>query len=290
MSEQQIRRILVVGGGVMGSGIAQVIASAGFEVSIVEVTDEVLSAALARIEKGLARLLRRGAIGEQEAEAARARIDGGTDLEAAAQLADHVVETVVEDLAVKEEVLGRLDAACRPEVVFASNTSQFSISRLAAATSRPDRVIGSHWFNPPPAMDLIELVRGVRTSDGTLALALELARRYGKQTIVCQKDTQGFITSRLIAILMLEAMRIVEEGVATVEDVDRACVLAFKHAMGPLATADFSGLDTTLKVAEAMSAHYGERFLPPQNLRTLVSAGSLGRKSGDGFSRYDGQR
>lgn len=286
MSEQDIRRVLVVGGGVMGSGIAQVVAGAGFDVTMVEISDQALTGAIARVEKGLSRLVKASAITEAEAAAARARIDGGTDLEAAAELADHVVETVVEDLAVKEEVLGRLDQACRPEVVFASNTSQFSISRLAAATRRQDRVIGSHWFNPPPAMDLIEIVRGVQTSQSTLELALELARRYGKQTILCQKDTQGFITSRLIAILMLEAMRIVEEGVASAEDVNRACVLAFKHAMGPLDTADFSGLDTTLKVAEAMSVHFGERFLPPQNLRTLVSAERLGRKSGQGFRDY----
>jgi 3-hydroxybutyryl-CoA dehydrogenase len=157
---------------------------------------------------------------------------------------------------------------------------------LATATARPDRVIGSHWFNPPPAMDLIEIIRGVETSDETLAATLALAERYGKRTVVCQKDTPGFITSRLIVTLALEAARIVEEGIATSADVDLACVKAFNHAMGPLDTIDFSGLDTTLHVAENMREQYGDRFLAPQVLRTLVSAGKLGRKTGSGFSDY----
>jgi 3-hydroxybutyryl-CoA dehydrogenase len=147
-------------------------------------------------------------------------------------------------------------------------------------------VIGSHWFNPPPVMDLIEIVCGVETSDATLSLALELAKRYGKQTVVCRRDTPGFITSRLIAILALEAARIVEEGIATPEDVNLACVQAFNHPMGPLDTVDFSGLDTTLKVADALTDQYGDRFRAPQNLRALVSAGHLGRKTGRGFRAY----
>ena len=144
-----------------------------------------------------------------------------------------MIETVAEDLALKEAVLRRLDAVCRDDVVFASNTSQFAISRLAAATTRPDRVIGSHWFNPPTAMGLIEVVRGLETSDETLEVTLELAHRYGKETIVCRKDTQGFVTSRLIALFMVEAARIVEEGIADPEEVDKACRLAFNHAHGP---------------------------------------------------------
>jgi 3-hydroxybutyryl-CoA dehydrogenase len=282
-----IERVAVIGGGVMGNGIAQVIAGAGLQVTIVDIGEEQLQASIARIEKSLARFVKSGRLDDQGAADLRARIETSTDLEAAAGAAQHVVETVVENLDVKQEVLGRLDAACDPAVVFASNTSQFSISRLAAATGRPDRVVGSHWFNPPPMMDLIELVRGVATSDATIGVAQGLADRYGKQTILCQKDTQGFITSRLIITLALEAMRIVEEGVADVEDVNRACVLAFNHAMGPLDTIDFSGLDTTLNVANAMTENFGERFRAPQNLRTLVSAGHIGRKSGRGFRDYE---
>jgi 3-hydroxybutyryl-CoA dehydrogenase len=239
------------------------------------------------VERGLERAVKAGALEGPDAVAqARGRVEGSTELEAAGAGADHVIETVVEELDVKLDVLGRLDAACRDDVVLASNTSQISISRLAAGTGRPDRVIGSHWFNPPPVMGLIEVVRGVETSDETLAVALELAARYGKETIVCRKDTQGFITSRLIALLMVEAARIVEEGIADPEDVNRACVLAFNHAMGPLDTADLSGLDVLERVADGLAAHYGERFLVPQGVRARVNAGHLGRKTGRGFRDY----
>jgi 3-hydroxybutyryl-CoA dehydrogenase len=266
-------RVLVAGAGIMGSGIAHVVAKAGFGVTLVDVADAALEKAIARISKRL----------EPEHVA---RITTSTDLEGAAAEADHAIETVVEDLGIKRDVLGRLDAALRDDVIIASNTSQFSISLLATATKRPDRVIGSHWFNPPPVMDLIEIIRGVETSDETLAQTLELAGRYGKQTVVCDKDTPGFITSRLIVTLGLEAMRIVEEGIASAEDVNRACRLAFNHAMGPLDTMDYSGLDTALHVADAMRDQYGERFLAPQNLRVLVNGGHLGRKTGRGFRDY----
>jgi 3-hydroxybutyryl-CoA dehydrogenase len=283
-----VERVVVVGGGgLMGSGIAQVVAQAGLAVVSVDVDDTALARGIERIERSLARLVKRERVTEQDATATRARISTTTDLEAAARHADHAIETVIEDLDAKRDVLRRLDEVCDDEVVFASNTSQFPISRLAAATSRPDRVIGSHWFNPPPVMDLIEVVRGVETSEETLQVALDLAVRYGKQTVVCRKDTPGFITSRLIALLMVEAARIVDEGVAEVEDVNRACVLGFGHAQGPLDTADLSGLDTVARVADNLRDQYGERFLAPQVIRGLVNAGHHGRKTGRGFSRYE---
>lgn len=283
-----IERVAVIGGGgLMGSGIAQVVAQAGLDVTAVDVNEAALARGLERIERSLERLVQRDRLSDAEAKAARARISISTDLAQAGADADHVIETVVEDVEAKIDVLRRLDAVCREEVVFASNTSQFPISRLAAATRRPDRVIGSHWFNPPPVMMLIELIRGIETSDQTLDTAVELAGRYGKQTVVCKKDTPGFITSRLIALLMVEAARIVDEGVANVEDVNKACVLGFGHAQGPLDTADLSGLDTVTHVADSLREQYGERFLTPQNLRSLFNAGHFGRKTGRGFSDYD---
>lgn len=282
----EINRVVVVGGGIMGSGIAQVIATAGFEVTIIDVSGDALELASTRIGRSLERFVKSDKLTPEQADAARDRIRTSSDLAAAAAVADHAVETVVEDLKIKGGVLRALDDALPDEAIIASNTSQFSISQLAAYTGRPDRLIGSHWFNPPPMMDLIEVIRGIETSDATLETVLSLAERYGKMTVVCEKDTPGFITSRLIIALGLEAARIVEEGIATVEDVNLACVKAFNHAMGPLETLDFSGLDTSLHVANNMRSQYGERFLPPQNMRALVSAGHLGRKAGRGFRDY----
>jgi 3-hydroxybutyryl-CoA dehydrogenase len=277
-----MRAVVLGGGGQMGSGIAQVVAGAGLDVTVVELDEAALERGLGRIERGLERAGDDGAV--------RARISGSTALEDAVAEADHVIETVVEVFDVKCDVLRRADAAAREDVILASNTSQFSISRLAAATERPDRVIGSHWFNPPTRMELIEIVRGLETSDGTLATTVELAERYGKQTIVCRRDTPGFVTSRLIALFMVEAARIVEEGIATPEDVDLACKLGFGHAMGPLATADLSGLDVLEKVADNLREHYGDRFLVPQGVRARVAAGHLGRKTGRGMHDYDDAR
>lgn len=277
-----MRVVVLGGGGAMGSGIAQVVAGAGLDVTIVELDDGALERGLGRIERGLERSGDDGTV--------RARISGSTALEDAVAAADHVIETVVEVFDVKCDVLRRADAAAREDVILASNTSQFSISRLAAATERPDRVIGSHWFNPPTRMELIEIVRGLETSAGTLVTTVELAERYGKQTIVCQRDTPGFVTSRLIALFMVEAARIVEEGIASAEDVDLACKLGFGHAMGPLATADLSGLDVLEKVADNLREHYGDRFLVPQGVRARVAAGHLGRKTGRGMHDYDDAR
>jgi 3-hydroxybutyryl-CoA dehydrogenase len=282
-----VTKIVVVGGGgQMGNGIGQVAAASGFDVTLVDVSQAALDRGIGRIEKSLARLVKAGKLSEDDAAATRGRIAVSTDLDAAGAQADHVIESIVEDIDAKRELFGRLDGICRAEVVLASNTSQFAISKIASATKRPDRVIGTHWFNPPPVMRLIEVVRGLETSDETTALVLDLAQRYGKETIVCKKDTQGFLTSRLIMALVLEAARVVDEGVADADDVNKACVLAFNHAMGPLATVDMGGLETMERASDAMTHNYGERFRPPQILRTLVNAGHYGRKTGRGFSDY----
>lgn len=278
-----IESVVVVGGGVMGNGISQVIAQSGLKVTLVDVDEAAMERARERIERSLGRFVKSERLTKEEADEARGRIQFSTNLSASAAAADHAIETVVEDFEVKAKVLRELDESCGDDVIIASNTSQFSISALAGNTGRADRVIGSHWFNPPPMMDLIEVICGVETSEETLATTLALAERYGKRSVVCRKDTPGFITSRLIIALGLESMRIVEEGVADVEDVDLACEKAFGHAMGPLDTMDFSGLDTALHVAENMREQYGDRFIAPQNLRVLVNAGHLGRKTGRGF-------
>jgi 3-hydroxybutyryl-CoA dehydrogenase len=280
------KQVAVVGAGTMGAGIAEVMSRSGLEVALADVDDASLERAIAGIGRSLDRLVSRERLSDEEAAETISRITPTTDLDAAAGAADHVVETVVENFEVKIAVLSALDLACRPEVVIGTNTSQFSISRLASGMTRPERLIGTHWFNPPPAMGLIEVIRGVETSDAALATAREIAARVGKEVILCRKDTPGFITSRLIVGLGLEAARIVEEGIADAEDVNRACVLAFNHAMGPLDTFDFSGLDTALSVADNMRDQYGERFLAPPNLRSLVAAEHLGRKTGRGFRDY----
>lgn len=278
--------VAVIGSGVMGNGIAQVVASAGLDVTLVDVAEPALAKARERIARQLERRAGAGAISSEEANAVLSRIATSTDVDDVAATSSFVIETITEDLRAKQGLLERLDAACPDDVVFSSNTSQFSITLLAASTSRPDRVIGTHWFNPPPVMRLVEVVQGLDTSQETLDRTTALLARCGKEVIVCQKDAQGFITSRLIMVLALEAARILEEGVGDVDDINRACVLAFNHAMGPLDTFDLSGLDTVLKIAEVLTDHYGERFRPPQNLRSLVNAGHLGRKTGRGFRSY----
>jgi 3-hydroxybutyryl-CoA dehydrogenase len=280
-------RTLIVGAGLMGTGIAQVVATAGFQVTLVDVTESVLDRSVASIRKRLTRATEGGPLTIAEAEAAMSQIATSIDLDTAAVEADHVIEAIPEDLSMKLELFARLDGLCPPDVILTTNTSQYSITRIAAATTSPQRVIGTHWFNPPPVLDLIEIVRGAQTTDATLQGALDRAKAYGKQAVVCQRDTAGFITTRLIVGLMVEAMRLVEEGVASVEDINVACVNAFGHRMGPLDTADLTGLDTILRISDELRDQFGERFLPTQGLRALVAAGHHGRKTGRGFRRYD---
>lgn len=273
----------------MGTGIAQVIVQSGLAATVVETSEELASATGARVGATLDRLVDKGRLDAAEREAAGSRLTTTTNLDVAAE-ADFVIETVTEDLAIKQTVMERLDALCAPEVVITTNTSQFSISAIARATQHPERVIGAHWFNPAPIMRLIEVVRGTQTADWALDATLAAANAFGKETVVCKRDTQGFITSRLITILAMEAMRIVEEGIADPSEVDKACELGFNHAMGPLATADASGLDTLLKSSLSLTDHYGSRFIAPQTLRRLVDAGHYGRKTGRGFSEYGDRR
>ncbi len=289
MTDWRPARVAVVGTGLMGSGIAQVVAVSGYEVAVHDTAAEQLSRARSTMEASLDRQVASGRMTPEDAQAALGRVTGCTDLHGAVSHADLVIEAIVEQLPAKQALFRTLDQLCAPSAILATNTSQFSITAIGASTNRPDRVIGMHFFNPPPAMKLVEVVRGERTSDETLAAIRSVAQSLGKE-VVLSADSQGFITSRVIAIVMLEAMRIVQEGVADVEDVDRACRLAFNWPMGPIELADFVGLDTVYFSAEALASAFGDRFLPPQNLRRRVAAGLLGRKTGGGFKTTEAKR
>jgi 3-hydroxybutyryl-CoA dehydrogenase len=287
MTTESSSSIAVVGGGTMGSGIAQIAATAGFQVSLYDVGAAELDRAAAAIESSLARLARSGRLEPALAEETRARLSLTDDFAQALDGATIVIEAVPEILDLKHEVLGRI-AAIAPKALIATNTSQFSITVLAAPLGEiAERFVGMHFFNPPVMMKLVEIIRGQRTSDATLDAAIEFARRLGKESVVCQKDSPGFITTRAYAALRLECLRILEEGVATAEDIDRALKLGFNLPMGPLELGDFNGLDISLRAFTALAEAHGDRFRPTVGLRNMVAAGKLGRKTGEGFYRYD---
>jgi 3-hydroxybutyryl-CoA dehydrogenase len=281
-------RVAVIGAGLMGSGIAQVAAAAGYAVTLQDVSTEALERAVSGISSSYEKFVAKDRMTTAEAAAARGRISTVTELEAAAD-ADLVVEAVFEKLEVKREVFGVLDRVCRPETVLGTNTSAIPVTSIAAATSRPEWVVGTHFFSPVPMMKLCELVRGYQTSDETLDRARAFAEAVGKTCIVVNRDVSGFVTTRLIAALMVEAARLVESGVASAEDVDTACRLGFGHAMGPLATMDLTGVDVMLHAGHNIYDGTGdEKFRPPEVMERMVTAGDLGRKTGRGWYRYDG--
>ncbi len=279
-----IQTIGVVGCGLMGSGIVEVAARAGFQVIVSEANQDFLQAGLHRIEQSLARAVKKGKLEEKESEAIRGRIQGVVGLDSFTDV-DLVIEAVSENLALKQDIFSKLDDITRPDVILASNTSSISIAALAAATKRPDKVVGMHFFNPVPVMALLELVKGILTSDETLATARAIGERMGKTPVVA-KDSPGFIVNRLLIPFLLDAIRMYESGLATKEDIDTGVKLGLNHPMGPLTLADFVGLDTTLFVADVLYEEYGDpTFKAPPLLRQMVAAGLLGRKSGQGF--YD---
>jgi 3-hydroxybutyryl-CoA dehydrogenase len=279
-------RIAVVGAGLMGAGIAQVSAAAGHEVVLQDVNEQAVGRGLAGIEASLQKFADKGRLSAEDATAALGRITTTADLEAAAD-AEIVVEAVFEKFDIKAEVFRRLDAICAPEAVLATNTSAIPVTSIAAVTSRPEQVVGTHFFSPVPLMQLCELVRGYKTSDETLQRARDYAEGIGKTVIVVHRDVAGFVTTRLITALSMEAMALVESGVASAEDVDVACRLGFGHAMGPLQTADMTGVDIMLNATSNIYADtQDEKFNPPELLRRMVQAGDLGRKSGKGFYEY----
>ncbi|GAA3641450.1 3-hydroxyacyl-CoA dehydrogenase family protein [Streptomyces chitinivorans] len=280
------KKLAVIGAGLMGSGIAQVSAQAGWDVVLRDVTDEALRRGTDGIRASYDKFVSKGKLSAQDAEAALGRITATTDLDAASE-ADIVVEAVFERIDVKQEIFRTLDGLVKDEAVLASNTSAIPITKIAAVTERPERVVGTHFFSPVPMMQLCELVRGYKTSDETLAAAREFAEGVGKTCIVVNRDVAGFVTTRLISALVVEAAKLHESGVATAEDIDTACKLGFGHAMGPLATADLTGVDILLHATENIyTESQDEKFAPPEGMRRMVDAGDIGRKSGQGFYRY----
>ncbi|HRI57920.1 MAG TPA: 3-hydroxybutyryl-CoA dehydrogenase [Anaerolineae bacterium] len=281
----EISNIGILGCGQMGSGIAEVAAKSGYEVTICEVNDKVLSTGLGKIQKSLAKAVERGKLAADVMEATLARITGTVHL---ADLADCdiVIEAIFEDLPTKQRVFGELDQVVKPEAILATNTSSISIAAIAAATQRGDKVIGMHFFNPVPVMQLVEYVPSILTSAETIAAVSALGEKLGK-TGVLAKDSPGFIVNRLLVAYLLDAVRVFEQGLASREDIDNAMKLGAAHPMGPLTLADFIGLDIIKGVADVFFEEYGEsRFKAPPLLTRMVTAGQLGRKSGKGFYEY----
>jgi len=281
--------LAVVGAGLMGSGIAQVAAVAGWQVALRDVDEAALGRGKASVEKSLAKFVERGTLSAPEQAAALDRIATTTDLVGAAADADLVIEAVFESLPVKLEVFAQLDDVCKDGAVLATNTSAIPVTTIAAATRRPESVVGTHFFSPVPMMRLCELVRGHRTSDESLAVARHFAESVGKTCIVVNRDVAGFVTTRLICALAMEAVALYESGVASAEDIDTACRLGFGHTMGPLATVDLTGVDVLRNASMNIYADTADaKFFPPELLSRMVDAGDLGRKSGNGFFAYDG--
>lgn len=280
-----IERMAVVGAGQMGSGIAQVAAQAGLEVTLADASADLARRAHEKLGATLAKLVEKGKLQAPERDRVLARIRPVASLDGCAG-ADLAIEAVVENEGVKRQIHEKLDALLAPEAILASNTSSISITALAAATRRPDRFVGMHFMNPPPVMQLVEIVRGLQTSDATYEATVALAKRFGKTT-VASKDSPGFIVNRVLIPLLNEACFALQEGLASAQDIDTGVKLGLNHPMGPLTLADFIGLDTCLYIAEVLHRELGDdKYRPAPLLRQYVAAGWLGRKAGRGFYRY----
>jgi 3-hydroxybutyryl-CoA dehydrogenase len=285
MKAEDVRKIGVVGCGVMGSGIVEVSAKGGFDVTFVEVDEERIALGRERFEGSMAKAVERGKLTEDDRDASLARINGTSDIADLAD-ADLVIEAATESLETKLEIFHRLDELTRPDVVLATNTSSIPIAELAANTKRPDKIVGMHFFNPPPVMRLLEVIRALTTSDEAVDLARGVGERIGKTTVLA-KDRAGFIVNFLLIPYLNSAARMLDEGFATREDIDDAVKLGLGHPMGPLALTDLIGLDTVLHVSNVLFDEFKDPiYAAPTLLKRMVTAGFLGRKSGKGFYEY----
>ncbi len=286
MKLEDIKTIGVCGAGTMGSGIAQVAAASGFNVILRDISDEALERGMNIIKKSLGRIVKKGKMTQEEADAVLGRIKTTKNLEDLKD-ADYVIEAVFEKMELKKEIFGELDRITRPDVVLATNTSSLSITEIAASTGRPDKVVGMHFFNPVPVLPLVEIVKGLTTSDETVELAYQLAKKMGKSPIKT-KDQPGFIVNRILVPYMNEAAWAYMEGVGTAEEIDQAMKLGANMPIGPLALIDLVGVDITLDVLEVLYREFGDpKFRPAPILRQMVRAGHLGRKTGKGFYTYE---
>jgi len=282
---RRIERVTVLGAGTMGHGIAQVAAQAGFDVTLYDVERSFLERGLSRIRANLDKGVQRGKVSERGRQEALDRLRTTLDLAEAAAEAELVIEATPERMDLKKRLFADLSAHASPETILATNTSSLSVSEIAEAATGPERVLGMHFFNPPYILTLLELVRARQTSEEALAAAHEAGRRMDRDIIVV-RDSPGFATTRLGVVLALEAMRMLEQGVATAADIDRAMELGYRHPMGPLKVTDLVGLDVRLDISEHLHREVGEQFRPPDILRRLVAEGKLGKKTGEGFHRW----
>ncbi len=282
----EIKKVLIVGSGLMGAGIAQVCAQAGLEVILNDINQEILDKALRNIRWSLGKLIEKGKVSEN-IEVIIDRIKTFIDLNSVPQV-DLVIEAVFEDLSIKQDVFKKIDDIFKEETIFASNTSAIPITEIAASTKRPERILGLHFFNPVVMMDIVEVVKGIQTSEEVMQIGINFVRSIGKEPIRVERDIAGFLLNRINLVGYVEAIRLLEQGIGTVEDIDKGVRLAFGRRMGPFETGDLVGLDVS---CNALMAIYDEtkdiRFYPPDLLRRKVKAGELGRKTGRGWYRYD---